>query len=43
MEDNRSKLRELSLRTALKIADLYAMNPSRWRAIADTTILRSVA
>ena len=43
MEDNRSKLRELSLRTALKIADLYAMNPGRWRAIADTTILRSVA
>mgnify|MGYP000058106236 FL=1 len=37
---NKKKLRELSLRTVLKVADLAQAFPDRWEAMAETTILR---
>ena len=40
IESNIGNLRELSLRTALKLADLRVLNGERWRVLADTTILR---
>ena len=40
LEANITQLRELSLRTALKLADLRVLNGDRWRVLADTTILR---
>ena len=40
LEDNVHQLRELSLRTALKLADLRVLNGERWKLLADTTILR---
>jgi hypothetical protein len=40
MEENRTKLRELSIRTALKIADLVKMSPNKWRALAMNTVMR---
>jgi hypothetical protein len=40
MEENRTKLRELSIRTALKIADLVKMSPNKWRALAINTVMR---
>jgi len=39
---NHTKLREVSLRTALKIADLYRSFPARWQAMAQTTVMRSL-
>lgn len=46
IDDNRTKLREVSLRMVLKIADLYKMAPAdnRWMRLAETTCMkRSVA
>ena len=40
MEANRTKLRELSIRTALKIADLVKMSPNKWQALAMNTVMR---
>jgi hypothetical protein len=40
IEKNITNLRELSLRTALKLADLRVLNGDRWEVLADTTILR---
>jgi predicted AAA+ superfamily ATPase len=37
---NKKKLRELSLRTVLKIADLRKSFPDRWKAVADVTVMR---
>ena len=37
---NKKKLRELSLRTVLKIADLKRSMPSNWRAVAEVTCMR---
>jgi hypothetical protein len=37
---NKKKLRELSLRTVLKVADLARAFPDKWEAMAETTILR---
>ena len=37
---NKSKLRELSLRPVLKIADLAEAFPNRWEAMADHTVMR---
>jgi hypothetical protein len=39
MEENKSKLRELSLRMALKIADLVKVSPSNWRVLAESTVM----
>ena len=36
----RSRLRELSLRTVLKIADLRKMSAHNWKRLAETTILK---
>lgn len=40
VEDNQSKLRELSLRMVLKLADLRKSFPSSWTAMAKTTCMR---
>ena len=37
---NKSKLRELSLRTVLKVADLAKAFPSSWEAMAESTVLQ---
>jgi len=38
---NQPKLREVSLRTALKIADLYTSFPTKWKEMAAVTVMRS--
>jgi hypothetical protein len=38
--DNQDRLRELSLRMVLKIADLRGGFPERWQAMARTTCMR---
>ena len=42
IDDNRAKLREVSLRMVLKIADLYKMAPNdgRWMRLAETTCMK---
>ena len=37
---NKKKLRELSLRTVLKVADLKASFPDRWKSVAEVTVMR---
>ena len=37
---NKNKLRELSLRTVLKIADLAVAFPTKWEAMAENTVMR---
>ena len=37
---NKNKLRELSLRTVLKVADLAEAFPSKWEAMAENTVMR---
>jgi hypothetical protein len=39
--ENKNRLRELSLRTVLKIADLAKSFPSSWREYASTTVMKS--
>ena len=41
MDANQNKLREMSLRMALKIADLRKSFPLRWKAMASTTCMRA--
>ena len=38
--DNKNKLRELSLRTVLKVADLRKSFPNNWKAMAEVTVMR---
>jgi len=40
MEENANKMKEISLRTAEKIAVLYRMNPSDWGPLARTICLK---
>jgi hypothetical protein len=40
VEKNRAKLRELSLRTVLKVADLRKSFPSNWEAMAEVTVMK---
>ena len=40
IDDNKKKLRELSLRTVLKVADLKASFPDRWKSVAEITVMR---
>ena len=40
MESNKTKLRELSLRTVLKIADLAKAFPTKWEAMAENTVMK---
>jgi SepF-like predicted cell division protein (DUF552 family) len=41
MEQNQSRLREMSLRMALKIADLTKVSDTNWRALASTTCMKN--
>jgi len=41
IDENRGRLRELSLRTVLKIADLAKSFPSEWREYASTTVMKA--
>jgi hypothetical protein len=41
MWDNQDKLREISLRMALKIADLVKISPSNWKALSSATCMKS--
>jgi len=41
--ENRAKMRELSLRTVLKVADLRKSFPMNWRAMAEVTVMRGAA
>ena len=41
MWDNHTKLRELSLRMCLKIADLVKISPNNWRNLAISTCMKS--
>ena len=38
--DNSKRMRELSLRTVLKVADLRKSFPDRWKAVAEVTCMR---
>jgi hypothetical protein len=39
---NRNKLYTVSLRTVIKLAEIYSMNPRNWRAMADQGLLKAV-
>ena len=41
METNQTRLREMSLRMALKIADLRQLSPANWRRLAETTCMKA--
>lgn len=41
MEQNQNKLREMSLRMALKIADLTKVSEDNWKALATTTCMKN--
>ena len=41
VKDNVARLRELSLRTVLKVADLKHGFPDKWKAVAEVTCLRN--
>lgn len=43
MDANQNKLREISLRMAIKIAQLYKSFPTNWEAMARTTCMRVTA
>jgi hypothetical protein len=42
VDTNKDKLRELSLRTVIKIADLKKMsgNGDKWKRLAETTVMK---
>jgi hypothetical protein len=40
---NRAKMRELSLRTVLKVADLRKSFPNNWKAMAEVTVMKGAA
>jgi hypothetical protein len=42
IDENKTKLRELSLRMVLKIADLRKSFPTSWKAMAKTTCMKRV-
>jgi hypothetical protein len=41
MTDNHMRLREVSLRMALKIADLTKVSPGNWKSLAECTCMRN--
>jgi hypothetical protein len=41
METNQNRLREMSLRMALKIADLTKVSGNNWKALAATTCMKN--
>jgi predicted AAA+ superfamily ATPase len=40
MFENRKKLREMSLRMALKVADLKKLSPNNWKSLASNTCMK---
>jgi len=40
VDTNKNRLRELSLRTVLKVADLAVSFPDRWESFAENTVMR---
>jgi hypothetical protein len=40
VDTNRARMRELSLRTVLKVADLRTSFPDKWQAVAEVTCMR---
>jgi hypothetical protein len=40
IETNKKRLRELSLRTVLKVADLAKAFPDKWEAMAENTVMK---
>jgi hypothetical protein len=42
VDTNKNRLRELSLRTVLKVADLAVAFPQRWESFAENTVMRRV-
>jgi hypothetical protein len=43
IKENRAHMRELSLRTVLKVADLRKSFPSNWVNMCKVTVMRGVA
>lgn len=43
MFENRKKLREMSLRMALKVGDLKKLSPTNWKSLASNTCMKRVA
>lgn len=41
MNENKNRLREMSLRMAIKIGQLYKSFPTKWQALAQTTCMKS--
>ena len=41
IDDQKKKLRELSLRTVLKIADLRKSFPGNWKSMAEVTVMKT--
>lgn len=41
MTANQNRLRELSLRMCLKVADLVKVSPANWRALAENTVMKN--
>ena len=37
---NRARMRELSLRTVLKVADLRKSMPTNWQSVAEVTVMK---
>jgi len=40
MKENKDRLREVSLRMALKIADLTKVSEDKWKRLAETTVMK---
>jgi len=40
MTDNLKRMNELSLRMAIKLAELIKMRPDSWKAVADVTCIK---
>lgn len=41
MDENKNRLREVSLRMAIKIADLRKMSETKWKRLAETTCMKA--
>lgn len=41
MDENKNRLREMSLRMAIKIGQLYKSFPNKWQALAQTTCMKA--
>ena len=41
MDENKERLREMSLRMALKLADLTKVSDTNWKALAVSTCMKN--